>query len=122
MKLFLALLFVFSISSTSVFAIDLGFSSQVTTLATADVRQTVTASAFSVPDLLIQNPASNSVSIFLGGSDVTTSGATQGIEIIPGAAISINSTHKTNVVSTSKFFIISTGTAVPVVIGRVTFN
>jgi len=122
MKLFLALLFVFSISSTSVFAIDLGFSSEVTTLATGDVRQTITASLIRFPELVIQNPGSNLVSIFLGGSDVTTSGATQGIEIIPGASISITAEGRNNILLSSKFFIISTGTAIPVVIGRVTFN
>ena len=122
MKLFLALIFVFFVSFSPAFAIDLGFSSQVTTLATADVRQTVTAAVIKFPELVIQNPASNTVSIFLGGSDVTTSGATQGIEIVPGGSIALTAEGRNNILLSSKFFIISTGTAIPVIIGRVTLN
>jgi len=115
------LVFILSISS-SAFA-KFGFSTTVTTLATADVRQALLASETTALDLIIQNPSANTVSIFLGGSDVTTSGSTIGIEISPGQSISLSSTQNFELsrqipfLISSRIFIISTGTAVPVVIG-----
>jgi len=117
MKYILILLLTFSFSIAN--AIDLGFLTSVTTLAVANVRQTISPTIITAADFVIQNPSSNVVSIFLGGSDVTTSGATQGIEIVPGASVSLSdSFNATNrILSSSKIFIVSTGTSIPVVIG-----
>lgn len=119
MKYILALILTFSISLALA---DHGFSTSVTTLTTADVRQVVLSTNESAYDFIIQNPAANIVSIFLGGSDVTTSGATQGIEIVPGASIALSSTgafQSSKLLTATKIFLISTGTSIPVVIGRI---
>lgn len=119
MKYIIALILTFSISMAC--ALDLGFSSSVVTLAITDVRQPISASVIRTGDFIIQNPAANLVSIFVGGSDVTTSGATKGIELTPGASLSFSDsfTADNRILSSAKIFIISTGTAVPVVIGRI---
>lgn len=114
MKIIAALVLTFSISIAS--AINLGFSTSVTTLAVADVRQPILSSLVNSSDFIIQNPAANVVSIFVGGSDVTTSGATQGIEITQGSTLALFSAEG---LTSSKIFIISTGTSIPVVIGRI---
>ena len=119
MKYILALVLTFS---THLSFADHGFLTSVTTLATADVRQVILASNESAYDFVIQNPAANIVSIFLGGSNVTTSGVAQGIEIVPGASIALSSTgafQSSKLLTATKIFLISTGTSVPVVIGRI---
>ena len=119
MKYIIALILTFSISIA--YALDLGFSSSVVTLATADVRQPISASIIKAGDFIIQNPAANIVSVFVGGSDVTTSGATKGVELVPGASISFEDsfTADNRILSSAKIFLVSTGTAIPVVIGRI---
>jgi len=114
MKYILALLLVFSVSIGT--AINLGFSTSVTTLAVADVRQPILSSAINSFDFIVQNPPTNVISIFVGGSDVTTSGATQGIEVTPGSSLALSSVEH---LSSPKIFIISTGTSVPVIIGLI---
>jgi len=97
-----------------------GYQTVVTTLATAGVRQTMMASAVKSNSYLIQNPTANTDSIFVGGSDVTTSGSTQGTEVIPGAALSLDASSKSGSdqnIDPDKIFMISGGTAVPVVVG-----
>ncbi len=98
-------------------ALNLGFTSFTTTLAVANTRQTISATLINSSDFIIQNPSTNIVSIFLGGSDVTTSGATQGIEMVPGATIALS--HPTDNLASSKIFIVSTGTSIPVIVGSI---
>lgn len=103
-------------------AANLGLSSVVTTLAVANVRQTVTATELNAYDLIIQNPSSNTDSIFLGGNDVTISGSTQGIELVPGATISLSASGDFGdgrLLKSSKIYIVSGGTAVPVVVSYI---
>lgn len=118
MKYIISLILTFAVSIS--LAVDLGFSTFVTTLATANVRQTISGSVIKAADFSIQNPAGNTDSIFVGGSDVTTSGATKGIEVVPGAILSLSDSFNASnrILSSAKIFMVSAGTAVPVVISR----
>jgi len=124
MKYLIGLILILSFSIAN--AVNQGFSTAVVTLAVADVRQTIFATTTRAFDFIIQNPSTNVVSVFLGGSDVTTSGATLGIEIAPGSSIALASTKtfrtdKTlTLLSSANIFLVSTGTSIPVVIGRIT--
>lgn len=101
----------FSIASA---AIDLGFPTTVTTLAVANTRQLILSTTSNAFNFIIQNPSTNIVSIFVGDSGVTTSGAGLGIEIVPGASLSLSSIDN---LTSAKIFMVSTGTAIPVVVG-----
>jgi len=123
MKYIVALLLMFSLSIAS--ALTQGFSTAVVTLAVANTRQPISATTIRAFDFIIQNPAANIVSVFLGGSDVTATGATQGVEITPGGSVSLSSikTFRTDknltLMSSANIFLVSTGTSIPVVIGRI---
>ncbi len=97
-----------------------GYQTVVTTLDVAGVREQMMDTPVAANSYLIQNPAGNSDSIFVGGSDVTTSGATQGTEVVPGAALSLDASSKRGSgenFDPDKIFMITGGTAVPVVVG-----
>lgn len=90
----------------------------------ANVREEIQIAPGNTSDsVTIQNPSTNSVSIFVGGSDVTTSGATIGLEVAPGEILNFTSsirrgTHEN--IRTSLVFLVSTGTSIPVTIGLTT--
>ncbi len=70
--------------------------------------------------IVVQNPSSNVVSIFVGDSTVTTSGATIGLEVPPGQTVSVQSANRRGTnenLNTSLFFMVSTGTSIPVTVG-----
>ena len=94
-----------------------GMRTSTVTLAVANVAQSISSTDLTVYDFIIQNPASNSDSVFIGGSNVAISGAGLGIEIVPGASISLSS--KIGLLTSPKIFIVSAGTAVPVIIGSI---
>ncbi len=114
----------FALSCTSY--ADRGFVTEVTTLAVAGTAQVLTASVTKAFDYVVQNPSTNVVSVFLGDSDVATSGANLGIELQPGQSVSITSSHnfddsnRSDQILSSNLWLVSGGTAVPVVIGRIT--
>jgi hypothetical protein len=104
MKIFLALLFLaLPLKADDVLR---HFTKAVTTTATQ-----VEAPGAQVSMMIIQNPSSNTASIFVGGdSGVTTSGATRGIEIPIGDSMSIEgSKHNggTQFIQTGRFYVIA---------------
>lgn len=105
--------------SLQIFANDLGFQSETTTLAVAGTRQPLLAAETRAFDFVVQNPEANTDSIFVGGADVTTSGAAQGIELVPGAVISLSASEgfgKGKLMVSSNIYMVSDGTAVPVTV------
>jgi hypothetical protein len=90
------------------------FTKSVTTSATAIESPGAAAST-----IVIQNPASNSASIFVGGDNtVTTSGATRGLEVPVGGSINFEgSKHNggTQFIHTGKFFVIAASSQTVVV-------
>ena len=99
-------------------ALDNGFNTSVTTLTVADVAQTITSSIVLSYDFVIQNPTTSSASVFIGDSDVATSGDNLGIEIVPGESFSIIS-RVGGLLSSSKVFIVSPVNGIPVVVGNI---
>lgn len=58
---------------------------------TAILLQSGAGSTASSPiSAMVQNPSTNTASIFVGGSTVTSSGGTQGIEVPPGTTFAID--------------------------------
>ena len=114
MKYLLSLLLAFAVLTAN--AIDLGFTTFTITLAVADTRQSISSSTINSFGFVIQNPSTNIVSIFVGGSNVTTSGAAIGLEVPPGASVSLTSTDN---LTSPKIFMVSTGTAIPVTVGAI---
>lgn len=118
-NIFLILILFFSLNAYA----DRGFDTVVTTLAVANVAQPLTSVEIRAFDIVIQNPSTNSVSIFLGDSDVATSGSNLGIELTPGQTLSLAASSTfgdLNIFSSNNIFIVSSGTSIPVVIGRIT--
>lgn len=81
------------------------FTKAVTTSATA-----LESPGDSMQMMIIQNPSSNSASIFVGDSTVTTSGGTRGLEVAVGGSISMESSKHnggTQSMHTSKVYVIA---------------
>lgn len=118
----LFMIILISVSSLSCMAGQEGFATVTTTLAVADTRQPLMAVPVKSNSYLIQNLSTNTDSIFIGSITVTTSGATVGIELVPGAALNLESSQRrsnSENFDPSKIYMISAGTAVPVVIGYI---
>lgn len=61
------------------------------TAGTAILLQSGAGSTANSPiSVMVQNPSTNSASIFVGGSDVTSSGGTQGLEVPPGSTFTVD--------------------------------
>jgi len=102
-----------------------GFTSFENVLTAPNSRQAVSGTPATGERITIQNHASAPASIFLGGSDVTVSGSTVGIEITAGSSFTLETSPVRGFrrsFDITKLFLVTTGTGVSATIGIVTDN
>ena len=102
---------------------DQGFNTFTTSLVATSTPQAISATNVRASSIILQNPASNGVSIFIGGLEVSDTGTTTGIELVPGASLNLGTVQRRGTgedFSTDKIFFTAPATPNPLTIGVTT--